>query len=89
MYALSQSGHKTYKASNGAEAIEIFKTNPKIEIVILDLRMPVMNGQGLCPVPKNLNPHIEIIVSSAFADETAIKELNALGVKHILHFRKP
>jgi len=86
-YAILQFGHKAYKASNGAEAIEVLKANPKIEIVILDLRMPVMNGYEVCPLLKNLKPDIEIIISSAFVDETAVKELNAYGVKYIL--RKP
>ena len=85
--ALTHFGYKAYKASNGAEAIDVLKANPEIEIVILDLKMPVMNGHELCPHLKNLNPNIQIIVSSASIDEMAVKELNDLGVRCIL--RKP
>ena len=84
-YALSRSGCKTFKASNGVEALEILELNPEIEIVILDLKMPVMSGQELCPKLKTLKPAIEIIISSAFVDEAAEKELIDMGIKHILH----
>ncbi|MBI4689331.1 MAG: response regulator [Nitrospirae bacterium] len=83
-YTLSVAGHKIYKAGNGAEAIEIFKLNPEIEIVILDLRMPVMDGHEACDLLKRLKPEIEIIISSAFIDEAVTKELCNCGIKHIL-----
>jgi CheY-like chemotaxis protein len=86
-YAIQQFGHEVYKASNGIEAMEILGMNSGIEVVILDLRMPKMDGYDVCPMIRNLNPDIEIIISSAFVDETKLKGLNDLGVKHIL--RKP
>lgn len=86
-YALTQFGYKAYKAGNGAEALEILRANPEIEVVILDLKMPVMTGHEICPLIKNMRPDIEIIISSGFVDEHAVKELNDNGVKYIL--RKP
>lgn len=82
--ALAQFGHKAYKASNGAEAIDVLRANPEIEIVILDLKMPVMTGQEVCPLIKNMRPDIEIIISSSFVDEPVLRELNDNGVKYIL-----
>ena len=83
--ALTHFGHKAYKASNGAEAIDVLRANPEIEIVILDLRMPVMTGREVCPLIKNMRPDIEIIISSGFVDELVLRELNNHGVKYILH----
>ncbi|MBT9537009.1 MAG: response regulator, partial [Nitrospirae bacterium] len=83
--ALIHFGHEAYKASNGAEAIDVLKANPEIEIVILDLRMPVMSGQEVCPLIKNMRPDVEIIISSGFIDEPVLRELNNHGVKYILH----
>lgn len=85
--ALAEFGHKAYKASNGAEAIDVLRANPEIKIVILDLKMPVMTGQEVCPLIKNMRPDVEIIISSGFVDELVLKELNDNGVKYIL--RKP
>ncbi|MDO9288504.1 MAG: response regulator, partial [Thermodesulfovibrionales bacterium] len=74
-------------ASNGAEAIDVLRANPEIEIVILDLKMPVMTGREACPLIKHMRPDIEIIISSGFVDEPVLRELNNHGVKYIL--RKP
>ncbi len=82
--ALTHFGHKAYKASNGAEAIDVLRANPEIEIVILDLRMPVMTGREVCPLIKDMRPDIEIIISSGFVDELVLRELNSHGVKYIL-----
>ena len=86
-YALSGFGYKTFKANNGVKALEALELNPDIEIVILDLGMPVMSGQELCPRLKKLKPSLEVIVSSAFVDEITLKELHDIGVRCIL--RKP
>lgn len=85
--AVSYSGHKVYLASNGAEAIEVFKANPSIKIIILDLQMPVMDGLEACIIFKKLKPDIEIIILSAYIGKKVARELNKLGIKHIL--RKP
>lgn len=85
--AVSYFGHKVYLATNGAEAIEVFKANPSIGIIILDLQMPVMDGQEACIIFKKLKPDIEIIILSAYVEEKVVRELNKLGIKHI--FRKP
>ncbi len=85
--AVSKFGHKPCTASNGAEAIELFRETPEIDIAILDLRMHGISGQEVAILLKNLKPDIEIIISSAFVNEAVEKELNELGIKHIL--RKP
>ncbi|MEW6109314.1 MAG: response regulator [Nitrospirota bacterium] len=84
-HAVSRLGHRPYTASDGAEAIRLFRENPEIDIAILDLRMPFISGQEVCILLKNLKPDIEIIISSAFVNELIEKELKEMGVKHILH----
>lgn len=84
-HAVSQFGHKPYTAGNGAEAIDLFRENPEIDIVILDLRMPGISGWEAGVLLKNLKPDIEIIISSASVDEQVEKELKEMGIKHILY----
>lgn len=84
-HTISLFGHKPYTASNGAEAIDILLRKPDIDIVLLDLVMPGMNGYEVGNALKNLKPDIDIIISSATAINTAEKRLDALGVRHILH----
>lgn len=37
-------GYSTYEASDGIEAIDVFKKNADIDIIVLDIMMPNMDG---------------------------------------------
>jgi len=56
-YNLQKEGYKVYTASNGQEALEQVKTK-KLDLIILDLMMPVMDGIEACHLirQENLNP---------------------------------
>lgn len=41
---LEMNGHTTRLARNGEEALALLRREPNIELVLLDLMMPVMNG---------------------------------------------
>ena len=42
--ALEAKGIKTLKAENGKKALDILDANPKIDLILLDIMMPVMDG---------------------------------------------
>ncbi len=52
-------------AKTGAEAVEIFKNEPGINLAIMDLAMPEMNGFEAIRLIKQIKPDIPIIVQSA------------------------
>lgn len=54
-------------AYNGIDALDITQKN-NVDIVITDIRMPGMSGLDLCMELQNLNPNIQIIIISGFAD---------------------
>lgn len=64
--ALKKSNATTFWAKNGKEAVEIFKANPDIELVLMDLNMPEMDGFEATRKIKKMNPEVPIIVQSAF-----------------------
>lgn len=72
------------EAQNGAEALELYeKYFP--EIVITDIRMPVMNGLELIRALKQKNSHVKIIVLSYYNDFEYVREALKLGaVDYIL-----
>lgn len=54
-------------AKNGKEAYEACKTNKKIDLVLMDINMPIMNGYKSIRLIKNLNKNIPIITQTAYA----------------------
>ncbi len=73
--ALKDAGYQVASAENGATGLELCRTfNP--QIVITDIRMPLIDGlQVLATLKKDL-PDIEVIVVTAFGEiDVAIKAL--------------
>jgi len=66
-------------AESGEKALKILGTE-RVDIVVTDLKMPVMNGLVLLSHIKRSYPHIPVIVMSAFCDPEVKIELGAMGV---------
>jgi CheY-like chemotaxis protein len=45
---LRSSGYKVITASNGAEALELLRRGPPPSLILVDLSMPVMDGESFC-----------------------------------------
>jgi DNA-binding response OmpR family regulator len=72
-FTLKFAGHVIHKASNGAEAVEMA---PKVmpDLIMLDIRMPKMNGVEACIALKNIDEvrHIPVVFLSAHGQEAEI-----------------
>jgi DNA-binding NarL/FixJ family response regulator len=58
----------THEASNGAEAIEILQKY-SIDFVMMDVRMPVMNGLEATRIIKKQWPAVKILILTTFNDD--------------------
>jgi signal transduction histidine kinase len=67
------SGH-VIRAKNGQEAVDICSKNPDIDVVIMDLRMPVMNGYEATRQIKKFRPSLPIIAHTAYQQPEKIEE---------------
>lgn len=56
-------------AKNGSEAIDLCKDNPCIDLILMDIKMPVMDGYTAAKIIKEFKPSIPIIAQSAYAME--------------------
>ena len=75
---------KVLTASNGQEAITIYKKD-KIDIIITDIQMPVMNGLTMVKKIRELNDEIPVIITSAFNETSFLKQAIDLHVdKYII-----
>ncbi len=60
---------KVIHAKDGNEAIEIFKTNPDIDMILMDIKMPNMTGDVAAKIIKEINTEIPIVAQTAYALE--------------------
>ncbi len=66
---LADTGVSILTARSGFEAIEIIKTNPDIDVVLLDMQMPEMNGIEATKEIRKIRKDIPIIAQTAFIFE--------------------
>lgn len=76
---LRRTGVKVIWAQNGKEAVEIIKTNPEIDLVLMDMYMPVMDGYTATEIISKLRPSLPIIAQTAFCLAEDIKKCYAAG----------
>jgi len=77
---LNALGYKVLLAKSGKEALEVFEKNKeKIDLVILDMIMPVMSGGEVYNMLKNISPHIKVILSSGYSMEGQAAEILKRG----------
>jgi PAS domain S-box-containing protein len=77
---LGELGFKTITARDGNEAVDIFKNNPGISFVILDLTMPHMDGEQCFRALRNLNPDVRVIISSGYNEQEIIPKFAGKGL---------
>ena len=66
----SKTTYKIIEANNGQEAIELVNSNPEIKLVLMDIKMPIMDGKQAMKELKKTHPNLPIIALSAFAMES-------------------
>lgn len=60
------SPYKVLYAANGQEAISIYKENPQISIVLMDIKMPVLNGEDAMKHIKSIRK-VPVVAQTAYA----------------------
>jgi CheY-like chemotaxis protein len=71
-------------AKNGAEAVEICKKNDDINLVLMDLKMPVMDGFEAVKLIKEIRPKLPIVAQTAFSSIEDKEKVFAAGFNDFL-----
>jgi signal transduction histidine kinase len=66
-------------ASNGKEAIDMFNNNPDIDLILMDIKMPEMDGQTAMMEIKRKKPELPIIAQTAYALDDEKEEFMRSG----------
>lgn len=61
-----------YHANNGAELIGKLEENQNVDVILMDIQMPVMDGIKATELVKNKYPHIKIIMLTVVDDDECV-----------------
>ena len=79
---LAMEGYKVIPVHDGFEALKIYeRIGKKIGLVILDFFLPIMDGDAVFDELRLLNPNIDVVLSSGFAEEHKISAMLAQGLR--------
>ena len=64
---LEKTGATLISACDGKEAIEAAKANPDIDIILMDIQLPLIDGYGAAKVIRELRKNVIIIAQTAYS----------------------
>src|SRR4030066_626549 len=82
-YFLLSEGHKVAEAENGKKAIKAV-LNGHFDLILLDYKMPGMDGLEVLKEIKHINPEIDVVIITAYGTiETAVEAMKAGAIDYI------
>ncbi|MGF1583158.1 MAG: response regulator [Gemmataceae bacterium] len=82
---LESCGYQIVTASNGQEAVNLFAAEKQtIDLILLDLGMPVMSGQEALVALRALDPNVRVVITSGEVTEEDEPILVGLGAKAVV-----
>lgn len=70
-----------FTALDGAEGLETYRSHmAEIGLVLLDLSMPGMNGEETYRALRQINPQVQVILSSGYDEQEVFRRFNDLGL---------
>jgi PAS domain S-box-containing protein len=77
---LEMSGYKVLTANDGAEAVALYAENmDKIKVVLMDMMMPIMDGQASIRAIRRVNPQVKIIAVSGLTEKDRLAKVAGLA----------
>lgn len=70
-------------ASNGKAALDYIKSHP-VDLVMMDVEMPIMNGIECSKILRKSHPDLSIIVLSMFEEKGLVEDFISIGIKGYL-----
>lgn len=76
---LTKRNATVFKCWNGLEAVEALKNMKGVDLVLMDLRMPVMGGVDAFRIIRNMHPDLPVIAQTALVLAHEVAEIKAMG----------
>jgi CheY-like chemotaxis protein len=82
---LENLGYKVFAAGNGSEAVELFlRVKSSVDLVLLDVIMPVLNGPEAAARMSAIKPHLAFIFMTGYGIDSKLRELRTIEKTAIL-----
>lgn len=79
--SLKRYGYVTVTADNGREGVDLFRaSHNELTMVLLDLTMPVMDGEEALRQIRAIDPEIPVVLSSGFKESEAVRRFDGKGL---------
>lgn len=75
---------KIIRAKDGVEAVEFCKTNQEIDLVLMDIKMPNLDGYEAFTEIRKINPTIPIIAQTSYSFEEELDKIKKLGFNNFI-----
>jgi hypothetical protein len=73
------------EANNGIKAIEAVKNHPEIDLVLIDMKMPEMDGLEATSHIKQIRPELPVIAQTAYAMREDVENARKAGCDDYIH----
>jgi PAS domain S-box-containing protein len=82
---LERAGYQVETAQDGSQGVDRFAARPShFDAILLDLTMPVMNGQEALERIHAIRPEVPVILSSGFSEDEALRRFQGRGLAGFL-----
>jgi len=79
---LMEEGYQVIVAKDGFEALNIYKEmGAQIGLIILDFFLPVMDGDAVFDELRGMDPDVNVVLSSGFAEQSKVASMLAQGLR--------
>ncbi len=69
---------KLIRATNGQEAVDLARADQTIRLILMDIRMPLMDGYQAAIAIKELRPNLPILAQTAYANDYEIEKYKSV-----------
>ena len=81
--ALTRHGYKVLTANNGEDALEILGQGEKVDLLVSDVVMPLMDGPTMVREARESWPDLKILFMSGYAEEQLRKSIDIENVNFL------